>query len=107
MSESEPAPAVKPYPPTGLLAVLPRCGLVLAVVAVAYASLAPGRYVPRLLYSYHLEHFAAFYMVALLGSAALPRARLRWLGAASVVLALALDLPHLLFGGDPNVHEEM
>jgi hypothetical protein len=101
VSEGE-TPRRAPYPATGPWAVLARCGLVLAVAAVAYASLAPGRYVPRLLYSYHLEHFAAFYVVALTGSAALPRARLRWLGAASVVLALAMELPHLLFGGAPQ-----
>jgi hypothetical protein len=58
------------------------------MAAIAYASLMPGRFVPRLLYSYHLEHFAAFYVAALISAAAFPRTRLRKIGVIALILAV-------------------
>ncbi len=81
---------VEPYPDTGRMAVAARLGFVLVVFGVITASLAPATIVPRMLYSYHLEHFAAFYLVALVTAAALPRVRLRkiliWLMVFSALL---------------------
>src|SRR5665213_1841847 len=77
------APAQSYYPDSGLWAVATRVGLVAVLAAVGYASL-PGRRVPRLLYSYHLEHFAAFYLAALIAAAAFPRSRLRNIGIVAL-----------------------
>ncbi len=52
------------------LAVVARAAFLLMVVAICFASLAPAGWMPRVLYSYHLEHFAAFYLVALAMAAA-------------------------------------
>jgi hypothetical protein len=57
-------------PDSSPLAVLARSLLLLIVVVVSFASLAPGNLIPRVFYSYHLEHFAAFYFVALAMAAA-------------------------------------
>ena len=54
------------------------------LIGLGYASLAPSQSLPRIFHNYHVEHFAAFYIVALLSSAALPRTRLTW-----IVLSLA------------------
>ena len=86
-----PATPRAPYPPTSPWAVAARLTVLFTAAAVAFASLAPPRYVPHVLYSYHLEHFAAFYVVALAAAAALPRARLRNIGATAVVLAALLE----------------
>jgi hypothetical protein len=47
------------------VAIMARVFLVAVIAAVGLASLAPPGVLPRFLYSYHLEHFAAFYLVAL------------------------------------------
>jgi hypothetical protein len=52
------------------LAILARVLMVVTVAAICLASLAPSQLIPRFLYSYHLEHFAAFYLVALSMAAA-------------------------------------
>jgi hypothetical protein len=56
------------------LAIVARASLLLMIAAVCFASLAPAGWMPRVLYSYHLEHFAAFYLVALTMAAARYRA---------------------------------
>ena len=53
-----------------LLAVAARVIFLSLIAAVSFASLAPGDWVPHLLYSYHLEHFAAFYLMTLSMAAA-------------------------------------
>ncbi len=55
---------------TDLLAVVARAAFLVMFVAICFASLAPAGWMPRVLYSYHLEHFAAFYLVALTMAAA-------------------------------------
>lgn len=86
------------YPDTGAWAVAARVVVVLTVLLIAYASLAPGRYVPRLLYSHHLQHFAAFYVFALAASAAFPRCPLRRLAIGCILIAMALEGGHVLAG---------
>ena len=75
--------------PFGLAAL---AGLFWAVIAVAAASLAPQAYVPKLFHNYHVEHFAAFYLLGLFTVAALPRAPLirvgLWLSGLAVLFAL-------------------
>ena len=99
-AEPSPQPTLAPayYPDTGIWAVAARVSLLVAVAAIGYASLVPGRYVPRLLYSYHLEHFAAFYMAALIAAAAFPRSRLRTIGIIAVVMALVLEGLQMVWG---------
>ena len=91
------------YPDSGFWAVAARIGLVLAAIAIAYASLAPGRYVPRLLYSYHLEHFAAFYVLCLMATAAFPRAQLRALGLACMLIAAMLEGGQVVMAGRAGI----
>jgi hypothetical protein len=63
-----------------------------ALMAVIFAWLAPPGDAPRIFNDRHIEHFAAFYVVALLSAAALPMVRLvrigMWLSAMAGVLAL-------------------
>jgi ABC-type Na+ efflux pump permease subunit len=69
--------------------VLALAGLAWALIALAFASLAPPAYVPRLFHNYHVEHMAAFYVVALLSAAALPGVRLTRIALVLVTLAAA------------------
>jgi len=55
-----------------LWTILALAGLGWALIGLAFASIAPPNMVPRVLNNYHLEHFAAFYIVTLLAAAALP-----------------------------------
>jgi hypothetical protein len=71
-------------------------GLAWALIALAFASLAPPAYVPRLFHNYHAEHFGAFYVVALLSAAALPRVRLMRIGVVLAFLAAAFALFRIL-----------
>ncbi|MDB5459158.1 MAG: VanZ like protein [Caulobacteraceae bacterium] len=52
------------------LAVAARVTFLSLIAGVSFASLAPSNWVPHLLYSYHLEHFAAFYLMTLSMAAA-------------------------------------
>jgi hypothetical protein len=52
------------------LAIMARSLGVVCFIAVAFASLGPANWLPKLLYSNNLEHFAAFYVVTLFGYAA-------------------------------------
>jgi hypothetical protein len=53
--------------------------------------------VPRVFQSFHVEHFAAFYVVTLLAAAALPGAELRWLGFVAGLLATAFAVVRFTF----------
>ena len=46
------------------LAITARVLFLSLIAATTFASLAPVAWLPHLLYSYHLEHFAAFYLMA-------------------------------------------
>ena len=90
-AEAGPLFGDEPYPSTGPLAVLARLGLVVCGMGLIYAAVTPGPSA-RVLYSNNLEHFAAFYVVALTAAAAFPRRRLRWLSLALALTAAGLEL---------------
>ena len=52
------------------LAIGARAAFLMLIVVVCVASLAPVSWFPRVLDSHHLEHFAAFYLIALSMAAA-------------------------------------
>jgi hypothetical protein len=86
------------YPDTGPLAVAARLGFLGAVLAIVVAVYLPPQMVPQFARSHYLEHFAAFYVALLWALAAMPRARLRRVGAWFVLFATALEGSHLLSG---------
>jgi hypothetical protein len=71
-------------------------GLAWALIGLAFASLAPPSYVPRVLQNYHIEHFVAFYVVTVLSAAALPRMGLLRIGLVLALLAAAFALFRML-----------
>jgi hypothetical protein len=73
------------------LAMVARAGFLLVVAGLCFASLAPSGWMPRVLYSYHLEHFAAFYLVALSMAAARYRANVYRVMTDIAVLATLLE----------------
>lgn len=84
------------YPDTGPLAVLARLAFLAAVMAVVVAVFLPRWMVPQFVRSHYLEHFAAFYVAALFGLAAMPRTQLRRIGAGYVIFAVILEGTHLV-----------
>jgi hypothetical protein len=77
------------------LAVAARVVFVSLIVAICFASLAPAGWVPRVLYSYHLEHFAAFYLAALSMAAARYRTSVYRVLLDATVLASMLEAVRL------------
>ena len=73
------------------LAMIARATFLLVVAGLCFASLAPSGWMPRVLYSYHLEHFAAFYLVALSMAAARYRANVYRVMTDIAVLATLLE----------------
>jgi hypothetical protein len=73
------------------LAIVARVAFLLVVAALCFASFAPTGWMPRVLYSYHLEHFAAFYLVALSWAAARYRANVYRVMTDIAVLATVLE----------------
>ena len=90
MVDEQREPALK------LWAIIALAGLAWALIALAFASLAPPAYVPRVFHNYHAEHFGAFYIVALLGAAALPTVRLTKIGLVLAGLAAAFAVFRIL-----------
>ncbi len=84
------------YPDNGAWAVVVRVGFLLSLAAVIFAALAPPGWTPRILFSRHLEHFAAFYVATVMAAAALPRAKLMRLGAGMALFAALLELIRVL-----------
>jgi hypothetical protein len=86
------------YPYTGPWAVAARVVFLAATLAVALAALGPHQFKPRMVGHYHLQRFAAWYVLSGLAAAAMPRMRLRWLGLALIVFAFGSEvlraLPH-------------
>jgi hypothetical protein len=74
-----------------LLAMIARVAFLLVVAGLCFASLAPSGWMPRVLYSYHLEHFAAFYLVALSMAAARYRANVYRVMTDIAILATVLE----------------
>jgi hypothetical protein len=88
------------YPITGPYAILARLGFLATGLAIVVAVLAPTSFPPHFARSHFVEHFAAFYVAALFGLAAMPRKPLRTVGAIYLVFAGVLEASHLL-GGAP------
>jgi hypothetical protein len=89
------------YPDTGPLAVGARLALTLLILGIAAGSLIPAKAVPRFLGSLHLEHFAAFYLVALATAAACPRTQLRKILFWLMGCAALLEIMRILVGARP------
>jgi len=87
-----------PYPVTGPLAVLARAAFLGAVVAIVTAVFLPASVVPQFVRSHYLQHFAAFYVVGLLGLAASPRTKIRNVVSGLFLFASVLEASHLLGG---------
>jgi hypothetical protein len=94
------------YPDTGPFAILARLAFPLSTAGLVFATLAPGATVPQLIYSNNLEHFAAFYVVALSAAVALPRASLRSLLVGMAVFAMLLESARLLTGENLDILEK-
>jgi len=87
-----------PYPVTGPLAVLARVAFLGAIAAIVVAVFLPSHLVPDFVYSHYLQHFAAFYVAALLALVASPRTRLRVIATRLVIFVTVLEATHLLSG---------
>lgn len=72
-------------------AMVARASFLITVITIAFASLAPAGWLPRVLYSYHLEHFAAFYFAALSMAAARTRVGAYRLLMDACILASGLE----------------
>jgi len=66
------------------------------LVAVAFVSLAPPSLIPHVFYSYHVEHFAAFYVLAAIAAAGLPRQSLTTLSLGLIAFAVVLGVIRML-----------
>ena len=66
------------------------------LVAVAFASLAPVGLVPHVFYSFHVEHFAVFYFLAVVAAAGLPRQSLTTLSLGLIAFAVVLEVIRML-----------
>ena len=66
------------------------------LLAVAFASLAPVGIVPHVFYSFHVEHFAAFYFLAVVAAAGLPRQTLTTLSLGLIAFAVVLEIIRML-----------
>jgi hypothetical protein len=89
-----------PYPVTGPLAVLARVAFLGAIMAIVVAVFLPPQLVPDFVKSPYLQHFAAFYVAALLGLAAWPRTRLRVVALRFFAFATLLEASHLPAGAE-------
>jgi hypothetical protein len=89
------------YPDTGPLAVGARLAFALLVLGIAGGSVIPPRVLPRFLASLHLEHFAAFYLLALATAAACPRTQLRKILLWLMGFATMLELMRIFVGARP------
>lgn len=86
------------YPDTGPLAVMARLAFLGAILAIVIAVFLPPWMVPDFVKSHYLQHFAAFYVAALAGLAAMPRTRLRTIATGYFLFATLLEASHLLAG---------
>ncbi len=60
-------------------------------MAILYTSFSPESLIPHILYSYHLEHFAIFYLFALSASAAFVRRDIYHIGLAMWLGAVVIE----------------
>ena len=87
------------FPDDHILAIGIRTAAVLGVCALAVASVGPSSWLPKPLYSTNLEHFAAFYLLALAFAAARYRTSLTVILRDTGVLATALEAARWLLPG--------
>jgi hypothetical protein len=83
-------------PNAWLWTIAALAGLAWGLIAVVFAAVGPSEYVPRFFFSYHIEHFAAFYVLTILAAAGLPRVRLHQVGLMLVVMAVVLAAVRLV-----------
>jgi hypothetical protein len=81
------------------LAVTARALAVVCAIAIVVASLGPSNWLPHLLYSNNLEHFAAFYVVALAFYTARYRAPLMKVLRDVALLATVLEIAKWVLPG--------
>ena len=86
------------YPDAGPLAVLARLTFLGVILAIAVAVFLPPWMVPKFVNSHYLQHFAAFYVLAVAGLAAMPRTQLRRIALGFFLFATALEASHLIAG---------
>jgi len=80
-------------------AISARTAAVACALAIIVASLGPSSWLPHLLYSNNLEHFAAFYVVALAFSAARYRSPLVRVLRDVAILATVLEVAKWILPG--------
>ena len=97
------------YPDTGVLAVMARVAFLGSVLAIVIAVFLPREMVPEFARSHYLEHFAAFYVAAVFGLAAMPRMQLRRLGVIFVICAVLVAVRKARFRArdSPNAKRGM
>jgi hypothetical protein len=88
------------YPDAGPLAALARLSFLGAILAIVIAAFLPPWMVPDFVKSHYLQHFAAFYVLALTGLAAMPRTRLRRIATGFFLFATVLEASHLISGAE-------
>jgi len=82
------------YPDAGPLAILARLAFGASALAIPAAVYLPS-FPLHFARSHYIEHFAAYYVAALWGLAALPRVRLRHIAAGYAVFATVVEALHL------------
>jgi hypothetical protein len=85
------------YPDTGPLAILARLAFAAATLAIPAAVYMPA-FPLHFARSHYIEHFAAFYVAALFGMAAMPRVKLRRIATGYLLYAGFVEALHLLAG---------
>lgn len=85
-------PKGRVVPSVWLWTVAATAGLAWGVFAIVFAAVGPSGAVPHVFYSYHIEHFVAFYVVTVLAAAGLPRTRLLQVAFSMAVMAAVLAL---------------
>jgi hypothetical protein len=81
------------YPETHPIAVLSRVAFILSLAALLIASLIKP---PRLFYSYHAQHFAAFYVLSLATALTVKRKSVISLGLHLALFAVVFELARAL-----------
>ena len=86
-------------PDDHIVAIGARIATVAVAIALTVASFCPPTWLPRLLYSNNLEHFAAFYILALTLAAARYRSRMTVIMRDAALLATALEAARWILPG--------
>lgn len=90
------------YPPDGPFAILGRLAFIGSALAIILAVLLPPERVPNFVYSHHLQHFAAFYVLTLCGGFSFPQVSMSRLGIGVGLFASALEGLHIVAGAPPD-----